>query len=126
MKSYVFSVLLLFLDSSSTTNGFAPSAMIAKRRLGALHARALEQSHDSTHYRYFLAKARECAYSDTGTSAEARSYMTKILEFESDCVSGALMGGICENIDEVADTVAHLREKIEKNEKNVVAVKCVQ
>lgn len=52
--------------------------------------------------------------------------MDKILEFESDCVSGALMGDICDNIDEVADTVARLREKIKKNEKNAVAAKCVQ
>lgn len=77
---------------------------------------------DESTYRYLLAKARECAFSDFATVQEAKRYLTQILELESGCVSGNLSGrDICDNVDELADIVAHLRQKADQNE----AVRCV-
>lgn len=101
-------------------HGFSATTMIEREgvRLKALSLIDLDQ--DDTNYRYLLAKARECAYSDAGTVTEAKSYLRKILEFQSSCVSGARVGdNVCDNIQELADTVAHLRYKIE-NETNAI------
>lgn len=71
---------------------------------------------DESTYRYILTKARECAFSDTGTSGEAKRFLRQILELESACISGTLAGNeICENVDEMAVVVSHLREKAKKN-----------
>ena len=67
---------------------------------------------DDLHFRQMITKARECAFSDTGSAVDAKWYLHEILHLESGCVSGNLSGAICENVDEVADIVAHLRAKV--------------
>ncbi len=59
-----------------------------------------------------MIKARECAFSDVSSAAEARSFLHQILHVQSGCVSGVLSGhDLCENQDDVAEIVAHLRQK---------------
>lgn len=71
---------------------------------------------DESSYRYLLAKARECAFSENPKPAEAQRFLTQILELEAGCMSGTLAGhDICDNVDEVAVIVSHLREKVEQN-----------
>ena len=41
-------------------------------------------------------------------------FLHEILRLEEGCVSGNLSGEICENVDEVADIVSHLRVKAEE------------
>jgi hypothetical protein len=61
-----------------------------------------------------MAKARECAFSDASSAAEAQSFMHHILYLQSGCVSGVVSGhDLCENQDEVAEIVAHLRRKVD-------------
>jgi hypothetical protein len=92
-----------------------------------LHATiALDPPHEldkHDHHKYLFAKARECAYSDSASPDEAKNFLRKILEFESECASGALVGDkSCDDVLELAETVAHLREKAEKVQQTVVAV----
>jgi hypothetical protein len=67
---------------------------------------------DETLYRQLLNNARACAFSDTSSPAEARRYLHDILHMESGCVAGTLVAhDVCDNVDETADIVVHLREK---------------
>jgi hypothetical protein len=64
-----------------------------------------------------MTKARECAFSDTSSAAEARNFLHEILHVQSGCVSGVVSGhDLCENQDEVAEIVAHLRQKVESGD----------
>jgi hypothetical protein len=66
--------------------------------------------HDETAYRYMLAKARECAYSDAAAPSDASAFLNRILEMEGMCAGGLLAGrDLCDNVDDVAELVAHLR-----------------
>jgi hypothetical protein len=68
-------------------------------------------------FNYVLAKARVCAYNDHATPTEAFQFLQEILAFEDACRSGTLSGEPrCEDIAEIADTVAHLRGIILRNE----------
>ncbi|GAX09500.1 hypothetical protein FisN_6Lh112 [Fistulifera solaris] len=68
-------------------------------------------------FNYVLAKARVCAYSDHATPAEAFQFLQEILAMEDACRSGSLSGEPrCEDIAEIADTVAHLRGIILRND----------
>ena len=110
---YILLSLSLLLSAAES---FSPVAMQTRRMTQALRSTLVHDHEEETNYRYLFAKAKEIAYSDASTRAEALSYMNKILEFESDCVSGALVGQpMCQNVEEVADIVAHLREKIENS-----------
>ena len=115
MHSFAFVSALLF---ASVAHGFAPQSMAAKLRSSvALSGTMALDWEEEQEYRVFLSKARECAYSDEGPIEEAKVYLEKILAFQSDCAAGGALQGeaICNNVDEIADTVAHLREKIETN-----------
>lgn len=72
-------------------------------------------------FRQMISKARECAFSDAGSAVDARKFLSEILHLESGCVSGNLSGDICDNVDEVADIVAHLRVKAENGSPIAVA-----
>jgi hypothetical protein len=103
----------------SVASAFSPvvGRMPSQTRLAALQSTLSLGEHDNdSNYRYLFAKAKECAYSDQASEAEARSFLNRILEFESDCVSGALVGQpMCQNVDEVADIVSNLRAKVKSH-----------
>jgi hypothetical protein len=66
---------------------------------------------------YFLAKAQECALSDSGTVQQAKLFLREIVHLQSSCVIGTLAGRqVCENQAQVAEIVQHLRDKIEAQE----------
>lgn len=88
----------------------------------------LNHGGDELTYRYLLAKARECAYTDddgtsTALSAEARMYLDGILEIESGCASGVLHGrDLCgTDAADVAEVVALLREKAAGSKSSLAA-----
>jgi hypothetical protein len=88
----------------------AVSSTSTRLRLSSL---APEAYPDENNFRYMLAKAKECAYSDTSSSTDARAFLNRILEMESLCVSGALAGrDLCDNVSEMADVVSHLRHRV--------------
>lgn len=113
VSSTLFLVLLV-----SVTEGFVPKSarvrgvsIVRLQATIALDAPPHElDKHD--HHKYLFAKARECAYSDSASPDEAKSFLRQILEFESECASGALVGDkSCDDVLELADIVAHLRHK---------------
>jgi hypothetical protein len=64
---------------------------------------------------YRLAKARECAFSDTATPDEARSHLHQLLRIQSGCVVGTLADRyLCENQEKVAQLVIRLQAKIDQ------------
>lgn len=75
------------------------------------------ESPDEMTYRYCFAKARECAFNDDASPSEARQWLNMILELESGCVVGTLAGHeLCDNVDEVAEVVANLRERANQDD----------
>jgi hypothetical protein len=126
MKSYM-NPLLLALSSVSLCHGFTlvpqPAASMKirhknnKRGSSALGVSfAANAVEDETLYRQLLNKARACAFSDTSSPADARQYLHDILHMESGCVAGTLAADFCDNVDETADIVVHLREKAAKQD----------
>ena len=105
----------------SLTNAFTLSQLDRRSRglvnsTPALRMSSLLVHPDELTSRCVLNKARECAFSEYSSATEAKEYLTKILEIESGCVSGVLAGqDLCENVDEVAEIVAHLRRKVERH-----------
>jgi len=103
---------------STVVESFSASSMMLKKSssLSFSNAVMIHDENDESSYRYILAKARECAFSDGATASEAKHFLKDILELESGCISGTLAGtDICDNVDEIAEIVAHLRQKVENN-----------
>lgn len=89
------------------------TASLPTSRLRLSSSLSPEARPDEVEFRYMLAKAKECAYSDTSSSTDARAFLNRILELESLCVSGALAGrDLCDNVAEMADVVSHLRYRV--------------
>lgn len=66
-----------------------------------------------------LTKAKECAYSASSTAIEANQYLIRVLELQSNCISGNVESGykeLCQNVDEVAEIVAQLRYKLSSSQ----------
>ena len=82
---------------------------------------------DESTYQYILNQARHYAYSDTTTSQEAKQYLRFILELQSDCVAGTVVGAnICDNnITELVDIVANLRHKASHQQLIIARYVCV-
>lgn len=96
--------LVLLSWSPLIVNGF--SAAFSKR------TKTTKLNASARHYdfNYVLAKARACAYDDHATQDEAYAFLQEILAFEDACMNGELSGEPrCEDVAEIADTVAHLR-----------------
>jgi hypothetical protein len=90
----ILSVLTAFASFLASTDAFAAPRFAVLPRSTTLRfsqAAAIDLE-DETMYRYILAKAKECAFSDSATAKEAKDYLNKILELESGCISGVLAG----------------------------------
>jgi hypothetical protein len=63
---------------------------------------------------YLMAKARECAFSDSCSIEESRSHLHDVLNIQVACASGAVNGqDVCDDQQETAEIVAHLRQNTE-------------
>ncbi|GKY97556.1 hypothetical protein MPSEU_000713800 [Mayamaea pseudoterrestris] len=115
--------LLLGALIVSLSNGFVTRrASPFTRPLSSLQVGSVLVHQDELSSRILLNKARECAFSDYTNGVEAGEYLTRILEIESGCVSGLLAGNeLCENIDDVAEIVAQLRQKVQRHAVTPVA-----
>jgi hypothetical protein len=113
MNQLLFASFALSLLAAS--HGFAPAFRPqqlagAHQQLGAVMISDYRYQDEST----MMVKARECAFSDRSTIDDAQEYLHQILHVQSACAGGVLSGhDLCENQDEVAEIVAHLRQKIE-------------
>ena len=63
-------------------------------------------------YDSLMKEAKEVAFDRTASPDEARRLLFEVLHVQSGCASGELMGEeICENVTEIAEIVAHLRDR---------------
>jgi hypothetical protein len=63
---------------------------------------------------YLMAKAQECAFSDSATVADAKYYLRELVHIQSGCVVGTLASrSLCENQEKVADIVVHLQSRLD-------------
>jgi hypothetical protein len=100
------------------SHGFAPAFHPHKSAFKSACQELKSTSELSGEYedRIMMIKARECAFSDASSVAEARSLLHQILHVQSGCVSGTVSGhDLCENQGEVAEIVAHLRQKVDSS-----------
>jgi hypothetical protein len=108
-------IVTLALSCFDISHGFAPAFYSKKltfknacQELKATSVLSSEYQNEVT----MMIKARECAFSEECSADEARSFLHQILHVQSGCVSGVLNGrDLCENQDDVAEIVAHLRQK---------------
>lgn len=60
-----------------------------------------------------MAKARECAFNDSCSIEESNVHLLDVLTIQEACASGIVAGqNVCEDQQEVAEIVAHLREHV--------------
>jgi len=100
--------------STATFSSFFDAIRAAAAAVGGGEQRRGGRRPDELSYRYWLAKARECAFSPSSDPQEARAYLTRILELEGRCAAGTVSGrDLCDegNAADVADVVARLRRK---------------
>jgi hypothetical protein len=121
------SFLILILSLTALANGFHVSSLSKTTRPTTTTSRSATlgiQLEDENSYRYLMARARECAFSDYTTSTEARQYLQAILHLEEGCISGSLTGhDLCDNVNEMAEIVAHLRQKVKEDTFDIRCVK---
>ena len=110
-----FDLLLLVLLTLTTLHANAFTAALSKTKTQSTLLYASGRHYD---FNYVLAKARVCAYNDHATEPEALACLQEILEFEDACMRGKLTGEPrCNDVLEIADTVAHLRAIILRGRK---------
>ncbi|GAX24513.1 hypothetical protein FisN_18Lh067 [Fistulifera solaris] len=97
--------LICLLVSVTTTSAFSIPPAVAKTT--ALFAVA-----SGDYYRRTLEQARQVAFAPTSSPQEARKYLFEVLHLQTGCSTGFLEDdGVCDNVQEMADLVAHLRVK---------------
>ena len=107
MFRFAFLSLCLF----GFCSGFAPRVQSRTIQVNVASSVVDYNIDDDLRFRQMLTKARECAFSDSASSMDARMFLSEILHLESGCMSGTLSGQVCENVDELAAIVANLRVK---------------
>jgi hypothetical protein len=107
MKTCAFLLLLL-----TSVHGFG-AITFTSRPPTALFRAITEQD-----AKFLLAKARECAYSDSCKVDDAKHYLRELMHIQSGCIVGTLAGReLCESQDQAADIVQLLQAKVQSDEK---------
>jgi hypothetical protein len=105
----IFSLLLIF----TVSHGFGLSKYTQRPQT------ALFRSISEQDALYLLAKAQECAFSDSATIEEAKHHLSEVLHIQSGCVVGTIAGrDLCDNQEQVAEIVVHLQAKIDQQRKS--------
>lgn len=123
--SRLLAIMLVSLSGVQTFHVATPSSSSSLSKLSAVVI--LTASHpvndDESTYQQILNQARHYAYSETTTPSQAQQYLRFILELQSDCVAGTVVGtNICQdNIPELVDIVANLRHKA--NQQQLIAAR---
>jgi hypothetical protein len=108
-----FVIALANLSSSSLA--FSPNSICSSytsdRSSTKLHSFALDNDVDAV---YLLAKADECAHSETCSIDDAEHYLNELVHIQGNCASGQLQSSaVCEDIQYPSEIMASLRYKIE-------------
>lgn len=117
MIGKAFSVLLVFMLAVGTEAFFPAGKLFATTRSVAQHAVTLLQADTEDDAAYLMHKAEECAFSDTCSVDDAKSFLREVVHVQSGCAAGTLLGHeLCDDQAHVADIVAHLRAKVEQGQ----------
>jgi len=125
MISIQFSLTTALLLATSVT-AFTPQASIMhNRQIGTeLRSQGINSDDEAV---FVMAKASECANSDTCSIEEAESYLQEVLHLQSGCALGNIRShDICEDITIPVEIIAGLRHKIEtaaKTPANALTIK---
>ena len=116
MISHTPFLIALMAAAMHLTPSMAFSARSVPKPFGTTTVTALQSSMSSIteqEAQYLMAKARECAFSDTCSIEESREHLHGVLNIQVACASGAVAGhDICDDQQEVAEIVALLREHL--------------
>jgi hypothetical protein len=121
MKSVYVSILFSLFATGVCSFNVAPSSIstttTSRSVVVVASSRAINEEYvgddaSDSQYAVLLNRARQYAYSDTTTAYQAKQSLRFLLELQSDCVTGTVMEqNLCDNITELVDVVAHLRQK---------------
>lgn len=81
---------------------------------------AIEWSPDEEDEAYLMSRAVECANSESCSLEDARMYLDDVIRIQSGCVTGTVLGDVCESVDTAAEVVANLRQKIQEKAKQAL------
>lgn len=110
-----FLTTALVLTTSVTA--FTPqAALLQNRQIGTeLRSQSIDSEGEAV---FVMAKASECAHSDSCSIEEAESYLQEVLHLQSGCAVGNIRNQeICEDIIIPVEIIAGLRHKIETTAK---------
>lgn len=109
----LLSVLLL---PAATTAFSTPSQFATKTTRFAV------ASSSNDYYQQTLEQARLVAFTPTSTPEDARKYLFEVLHLQTGCSTGMLPAdeGVCDNVQEMADLIAHLRVKASERRRETV------
>ena len=114
-------LLLPFLVAQSlltASQGFSFSSMAIKSQRSSTSALPASVTvFNEPEAQFHLAKAQECAFDDSCPIEECREHLHDMIHIQSLCNGGLLVGHeLCEEQDQAAEIVAHLRYKIENGQ----------
>ena len=94
--------------------------MMSTQRTTALHMSSVHHASEDK-YPALLNNASLCAHSDSCPIDSAEGYLREIVHIQSGCAAGTLSGhAVCDDVLDVAEVVADLREKIKQGAKQEV------
>lgn len=113
--AYRILLALLFTAQCLVVSSWAFSARSVAKPFAvsttALHSSMTSLSEEEA--RIMMAKAQECAFSDTCSVEESREHLHDVLNIQVACASGAVAEhGLCDDQQEVAELVALLRDHV--------------
>jgi hypothetical protein len=112
---------LLFLTTWSAAQAFVPSRPATS--FTALRVSVVMDWNDKDlDETILMQRAEACANSESCSLDEARTALDDVIHVLSGCVSGTVLGDVCENVDTAAEVVARLREKISVKTKQAMYV----
>eukprot|EP00429_Kryptoperidinium_foliaceum_P021136 CAMPEP_0176144282 /NCGR_PEP_ID=MMETSP0120_2-20121206/73457_1 /TAXON_ID=160619 /ORGANISM="Kryptoperidinium foliaceum, Strain CCMP 1326" /LENGTH=336 /DNA_ID=CAMNT_0017480647 /DNA_START=70 /DNA_END=1082 /DNA_ORIENTATION=- len=121
LQSAIVSALLLgrYADAF-TTRPVVSSSSTTRIVVGPLNVGAVMDWNESDLDESFLMQRAE-AYANSAQASleELRTALDDVIHVQSGCVSGSVLGDVCDNVGAAAELVANLRQKIQQKSKEV-------
>lgn len=83
---------------------------------------AIEWEPEEQDEAFLMNRAAACADSESCSLDDARMYLDDVIRIQSGCVTGTVLGSVCDNVDTAAEVVANLRQKIQDKSQQAIVV----
>ncbi|CAB9527598.1 expressed unknown protein [Seminavis robusta] len=104
--------LLVIAAMAGSSSAFSAGGLAQRSTKTQLHSSMSSLTEQEAHY--LMAKARECAFSDTCSVEESQQHLHDVLNIQVACASGTVAGqDICEDQQAAAEIVSRLRVNAE-------------